>query len=332
MNSFVRSTLRVFVQAASPQAEDISSWQALQSLAEQGHSTGQSKYQDVFAKYSKVQKAGKLVHKAGDLLHEDVIKYTLLVDADFVMSIVAEIYLRRLQSMDKELMAVFVQGDVNGDGVLSFNEFRNIVQQVNGKTTDRQVLRMFREALLQGEDKDTIGPQAFVNVCKAHDLTNMVSLPLHLLALTNGTDGVQLDLHELEETSLSALCRSTRQAPKQPVGEQEEYDEEEFEPIKLTAEVAVQTIAPEPVPVAVPTKKALATAMKAKVRAERVDEEEEVEEELHVPQPAPAAPLDMNPLHIRSKPMTVNVVKSKQVNEQIQQALQQRKLMRMQER
>lgn len=142
---------------------------------------------------------------------------------------------------------------------------------------------------------------------------------------------MQLDLHELEETFLSALCKRTLQAQQQ-VADEEEYDKEEFEPVKLTAEVAVQTIAFEPVPVAVPMKKALTTAMKAKVRAERVDEEEEVEEELQVPQPVPAAPLDMNPLHIRSKPMTVNVVKSKQVNEQIQQALQQRKLMRMQER
>jgi hypothetical protein len=53
---------------------------------------------------------------------------------------------------------------------------------------ERRILKMFREALMTGNDDETIGPEAFVDVCKKHGLVQLI------------------DVHAYREGELSALC------------------------------------------------------------------------------------------------------------------------------
>lgn len=164
MNSFVRSTLRLFLQAVSPQGEDISTWEQLKSIAEKNHAvspvdsscekedplpprnTGNKKTSNK----SRSNNAVGQRREPGDILHEDVRKYTLLTDGDYLIAVVTEIYLRKCEALDKELQRIFVAGDLNHDNVLSFDEFKAIARQVDPYCPDRKVLSMFREALRLG--------------------------------------------------------------------------------------------------------------------------------------------------------------------------------------
>eukprot|EP01039_Chlorochromonas_danica_P003632 gene3632-3977_t len=198
MNSFVRSTLRLFLQAVSPQGEDISTWETLKSIAEKNHtispvvdSSAEKEDPLLLPPRNNGNKNKKTSNKtrreAGDILHEDVYKYTLLTDGDYLITVVTEIYLRKCEALDKELQRIFVVGDLNHDNVLSFDEFKAIARQVDSHCPDRKVLSMFREALRLGEDNDTIGPQAFAHICKEYDLIHV------------------MDFKEVAQSSLSAL-------------------------------------------------------------------------------------------------------------------------------
>jgi hypothetical protein len=71
---------------------------------------------------------------------------------------------------------VYRDGDTDGDGVLSFQEFKDIFAQVAPKWHERQVMNVFREALMMGKDNnDSIGPEAFSAVCTRHGLLSLVS-------------------------------------------------------------------------------------------------------------------------------------------------------------
>ena len=86
-----------------------------------------------------------------------------------------------------------MEGDDNQDGVLSFSEFMSIVHNVAPHFTDRRALRMYREALSMGNDDDSIGPEAFVSICKRHGLVSLI------------------DLREIREGSLKALSKTEEQ-------------------------------------------------------------------------------------------------------------------------
>jgi hypothetical protein len=110
-----------------------------------------------------------------DTILNDVDKYTLLVDVDYVQLIIIELLRKRMIYIDNCLIAYFEQGDLNHDHVLNFMEFESIVKTINVTCPERQIIRMFREALSMGNDNDCIGPHAFVEVCKKFKIVDLVS-------------------------------------------------------------------------------------------------------------------------------------------------------------
>jgi hypothetical protein len=110
------------------------------------------------------------------------------LNLDHILQILIEALLFRSEFVEKTLGKIFIDGDTNGDGVLSFREFTDIVSKVAPHFHERRILKMFREALMTGNDDETIGPEAFVDVCKKHGLVQLI------------------DVHAYREGELSALC------------------------------------------------------------------------------------------------------------------------------
>lgn len=118
-------------------------------------------------------------------LPPEALLHCLVVNLDLVLLVVAEICRRKLTKVEQQLKVIFEEGDVNHDNVLSFDEFREIVLRVDADCPDRKILRMFREALIQGGDKDVIGPLQYLNVCKDFNLIHLVrSQPLASCSLS----------------------------------------------------------------------------------------------------------------------------------------------------
>ena len=76
--------------------------------------------------------------------------HTLLVNLDVTIQCIAEALLNRAESINQRIRQIFVEGDTNHDGVLSFPEFLAIVKKVAPHFHERKILKMFREALMQG--------------------------------------------------------------------------------------------------------------------------------------------------------------------------------------
>ncbi|CAM9647772.1 unnamed protein product [Phaeothamnion confervicola] len=74
------------------------------------------------------------------------------VDMHRALQVVMEALLTRQDTLEHKLRRLFDDGDDNGDGVLSFDEFSAIVRRVAPHFGERRVLRMFREALTSGVD------------------------------------------------------------------------------------------------------------------------------------------------------------------------------------
>jgi Ca2+-binding EF-hand superfamily protein len=100
----------------------------------------------------------------------------LLVNLDYALQLLIEVLLERSKYVEKSLEQIFVEGDENGDGVLNFKEFTTIVSKVAPHFHERRVLKMYREALMQGDDNETITQYAFVTVCKKHGLVQLVDM------------------------------------------------------------------------------------------------------------------------------------------------------------
>ncbi|CAM6097126.1 unnamed protein product [Calypogeia fissa] len=67
---------------------------------------------------------------------------------------------------------LFVAGDANQDGVLTFQEFREIIKSANPTISHQNSLRIFRETLLlEPEGGDKITPAAFATVAHKHDIS-----------------------------------------------------------------------------------------------------------------------------------------------------------------
>lgn len=75
---------------------------------------------------------------------------TMLVNLDVTLQIVAEAMLNKSASVRERIRQVFIEGDTNHDGVLSFSEFTAIVKKVAPEYHERKILKMFREALMKG--------------------------------------------------------------------------------------------------------------------------------------------------------------------------------------
>ncbi|KAG5187757.1 hypothetical protein JKP88DRAFT_253882 [Tribonema minus] len=100
-----------------------------------------------------------------------------VVELDKVLQVVMEVLTMQQSAITARLKRLFVEGDDNGDGVLSFEEFNAIVTNVAPDFSERRILRMFREALTSGaESSFAIEKETFIQVCKAHGLVQLIDI------------------------------------------------------------------------------------------------------------------------------------------------------------
>ena len=94
---------------------------------------------------------------------------------DTSMEVLLEILEVRSKQVYDELVRAFVDGDDNGDGVLSFDEFEVIIQKKRPEFSARRALRMFKIALEKGTGNSTaIERPAFVLTCKQFGMGQLV--------------------------------------------------------------------------------------------------------------------------------------------------------------
>ena len=95
------------------------------------------------------------------------------VSWDVVLSELLSTYERQANEESEEHKRFFKAGDSNGDGMLSFDEFKSIAQKVlartNPEVNDRQVAtearRAFRSAL-KGAEGSSLTPELFASTCR----------------------------------------------------------------------------------------------------------------------------------------------------------------------
>lgn len=121
----------------------------------------------------------------GDSLTDDALarlNTPLLGNIDLVLEVIVENILSRKSLADVLTQEYFKEADENNDGVLSFDEFRVIVQRKAPHFTIARVQRMYREALLRSVDcdADSITPNAFAEVCRREGMMPMVG---HMLCM-----------------------------------------------------------------------------------------------------------------------------------------------------
>lgn len=111
-------------------------------------------------------------------LSEDVYKYTLVCNLDFILLIISEILQKKSLDIEKNLIKIFEDGDVNGDNVLSFYEFQSIIHKIVPNYSTRKIMSMFRQALLSNtnENSNCINANQFVNICKDYSLFQLWDL------------------------------------------------------------------------------------------------------------------------------------------------------------
>ncbi|KAH7288034.1 hypothetical protein KP509_31G008600 [Ceratopteris richardii] len=95
----------------------------------------------------------------------------------------------------QELVNLFIAGDANQDGVLTFTEFREIISTAEPSISTQSALRMFRQTLLLMPDGgDSISPQAFAKIAHEHGISAPPAVVFALLRKT--WNQVQSDINE----------------------------------------------------------------------------------------------------------------------------------------
>ncbi|CAK9234015.1 unnamed protein product [Sphagnum troendelagicum] len=153
--------------------------------------------QQVVEEHGTLEKASNEVQKITKL------KEIMRLDFDVLMEMIIEINphkeVIRRQSKAKvapkvipltkeeevELENLFIAGDANQDGVLTLNEFREIVSSADASVSETNALRMFRETVtLMPDGGDSISPTAFAIVAHAHGLKAPATVVFGLLKKT----------------------------------------------------------------------------------------------------------------------------------------------------
>ena len=98
-------------------------------------------------------------------------KSTIVASVDTVLDVLVKTLMLRRQQVEENLKRLFTAGDDNGDGVLSYDEFLNIIQAKRPGISERRVLRMFKMALIEGADNsESISRETFVKVGLGRDV------------------------------------------------------------------------------------------------------------------------------------------------------------------
>ena len=113
--------------------------------------------------------------EAGENNVENKDEVQIVVEIHHVMQMIIEILNLRVHNMEDQMKRFFIEGDDNGDGVLSFEEFDALLKRIAPTFSDRRILRMFREALTSGDDDGfAIEKSTFAEVCKNHGLVRLI--------------------------------------------------------------------------------------------------------------------------------------------------------------
>ena len=191
MHTLIRSTVREFLACTNTDGHD-------------------QQFLDVYNTQLALGKLGARDPSLGPMTETELQagRMITLVNMDTCLRIICECLVRRTTCIEQRLADIFIEGDVNHDGVLSFGEFKSILTKVAPHFTDRRILRMYREALSMGNDDDTIGSTPFVIVCKKHGLVSLV------------------DIRGMQTGSLLALCKTQEQKEQEKVMQAEQASRE----------------------------------------------------------------------------------------------------------
>ncbi|KAF0683568.1 Aste57867_24425 [Aphanomyces stellatus] len=85
------------------------------------------------------------------------------IDQDVALEVALEEYAKMKQGVETMLADIYLAGDMNGDDKMGFDEFATVVRNLAPCVSDREIVKMFKEALLD-PTFDTITKQRFVNV------------------------------------------------------------------------------------------------------------------------------------------------------------------------
>eukprot|EP00753_Platysulcus_tardus_P012895 PLAT3570.1.p1 GENE.PLAT3570.1~~PLAT3570.1.p1 ORF type:complete len:468 (+),score=260.68 PLAT3570.1:159-1562(+) len=90
----------------------------------------------------------------------------VVVDVDSVLAELMAAFLRQRQALKQVLKALFVAGDLDGDGVLSFDEFLQILEMVKPSISKWEAVRLFGEAtqMSTADVPDVLDPDTFAAV------------------------------------------------------------------------------------------------------------------------------------------------------------------------
>ncbi|GMH48833.1 hypothetical protein TL16_g00386 [Triparma laevis f. inornata] len=117
----------------------------------------------------------KVVEEDEADMAEDKDDVQIVVDIYQTLQMMMEILNLRVHHMEDQLKRYFIEGDDNGDGVLSFEEFDALLKRIAPTFSDRRILRMFRQALCSGPDSSfAIEKSTFADVCKNHGLVKLI--------------------------------------------------------------------------------------------------------------------------------------------------------------
>lgn len=75
-----------------------------------------------------------------------------MYDADKVLVMLLEEWQRRTERNVAQLKALFRAGDMDYDGLLTYDEFLSVVRHADSLRSEREIVRMYREALQLSED------------------------------------------------------------------------------------------------------------------------------------------------------------------------------------
>lgn len=95
---------------------------------------------------------------------------------DDVIDAVMKTWLSIQTKEDASLLEIFKNGDDNGDGVLSLEEFTSMVKEIDTNTPERTIVRMFNQCGSENEQGEMIIlPQRFVQVMKSQKYGSFMS-------------------------------------------------------------------------------------------------------------------------------------------------------------